>query len=989
MASRRILFSIFFLSGISGLIYESIWSHYLKLFLGHAAYAQTLVLAIFMGGMAVGAWTCGRYSHRWRNLLLAYALVEGFIGVSAFLFHDLFTWMVGFSFDAVLPSMGSVATIQAYKWILCGLLILPQSIMLGMTFPLMSGGALRQYPQEQGKTISLLYFVNSLGGAIGVLLSGFLTIRIIGLQGTLFFAGMINVLLAAVVWYLFRFSGKNEQGLPKKASESRPSDILVLMLVVSMLTGLASFVYEIAWIRMLSLVLGSSTHAFELMLSAFILGLALGGLWIRGRIDAIRDKVLFLGGVQVVMGLAVLATLPIYGNSFEMMKWLVSIIERTPSGYFAFNIASHGLAMLVMLPAAFCAGTTLPLITYVLLQRGTGEKAIGYVYGINTLGAILGIVLVVHLLIPALGLKGALISGTLVDIALGLFLIHRQRRALAVKWRAIVPSAAVASLLGAILFVEISPHKMVSGVYRDGNLLAAGSTIVQYADGKTASISVTSDLDNKYSLRTNGKTDGSIQMAKDGVPSFDEVTMTLIGAIPLLLRPEAETVAIIGFGTGMTTHTVLANPNIEKVDNVEIELEVIKAAGLFRPYNERAFTDSRSEIFIEDAKTFFSTRQKRYDIIISEPSNPWVSGTSGLFSEEFYKHIKRYLTKDGVIGQWLQVYEFDINLLASVIKALESQFNYYSIYAVDHGDLLIIGSDSVINEVTESDSFGSPEMVKDLARIGVRTPQDIRVRWIGDRKFFAPLFDSIRAPANSDFSPYLDQNAAKARFLKADAHEVFFPAQSMLPFRPLLKGREISSGSTDVTPTRLYPYSAQPFAATYIHRALTGVVPEILDRFPELDEEIKKIDIALEECQEMPEHGDRIYVALQLVSKVLPYLSPTELGEVFDAISRKQCGAVDHEHEIRWWRLLTSVAQRDTQKMWPDVDWLLQRPDLLSRARGSYLFGLGMLGLIADGDWKKAQDLWDDYSNNYLDPENVPFAYNYLHSVMQHNMSGK
>ena len=201
---RRMLFGIFTVSGFSGLIYESIWSHYLKLFLGHAAYAQTLVLAIFMGGMALGAWLAARHSVKVRNLLVAYAVVELLTGIIALVFHSLYTGATAFALDSIIPALGNASAINAFKWTLAALLILPQSILLGSTFPLISGGVIRRFPERSGETLAMLYFTNSLGAALGVLASGFVLIGLVGLPGTVMTAGLINVLLALFVWVLAR-----------------------------------------------------------------------------------------------------------------------------------------------------------------------------------------------------------------------------------------------------------------------------------------------------------------------------------------------------------------------------------------------------------------------------------------------------------------------------------------------------------------------------------------------------------------------------------------------------------------------------------------------------------------------------------------------------------------------------------------------------------------------------------------------------------------
>src|SRR5256712_5326505 len=305
--SRGAFYVLFTVSGFAGLIYESIWTHYLKLFLGHAAYAQSLVLVVFMGGMAAGAAWCGRFSERLANPLLGYALVEAAIGALALVFHPLFVATTDWSYDLLLPALGNEWSALAAKLALSCLLILPQSVLLGMTFPLMSAGLARAHPATQGEAIAMLYFTNSLGAAVGVLASGFVLIAWVGLPGTLRTAGVLNLLIGLTVWLLAR----PDADLPIRGT-ARADSSFTLLLSIAFFTGLASFIYEIVWIRMLSLVLGASTHSFELMLSTFILGLALGGLAVRRRVDRSASPEHFLGWVQVVMGMLALLTLPVY-----------------------------------------------------------------------------------------------------------------------------------------------------------------------------------------------------------------------------------------------------------------------------------------------------------------------------------------------------------------------------------------------------------------------------------------------------------------------------------------------------------------------------------------------------------------------------------------------------------------------------------------------------------------------------------------------------
>ncbi|MGH8650151.1 MAG: hypothetical protein ACREUP_12755, partial [Burkholderiales bacterium] len=352
-----LLFALFTLSGFTGLIYESIWSHYLKLFLGAASFAQSFVLAAFMGGMALGAWIASRATKRIVNLLAVYGWIEAAIGLAALVFHEAFVWLTQASLDSVIPALGSPLTVEIYKYTLCGVLIVPQTVLLGMTFPLMSGAVIRRSPQASGHHLAMLYFTNSIGAAAGALAAAFLLLGWIGMPGTMRMAGLLNLALAAAVLTVARAGEPQPPAAVPAAGAVPASGYLVrLFLAAAVVTGAASFIYELAWIRMLSLVLGSSFQAFELMLSAFITGLALGGLWIRRRIDHIADPVRFAGVVQLAMGLAALATIFVYHQSFDWMAWVLRVLQRNEESYPFFNLFSHAIAFAVMLPATFLAG---------------------------------------------------------------------------------------------------------------------------------------------------------------------------------------------------------------------------------------------------------------------------------------------------------------------------------------------------------------------------------------------------------------------------------------------------------------------------------------------------------------------------------------------------------------------------------------------------------------------------------------------------------
>jgi predicted membrane-bound spermidine synthase len=947
--SRGAFYVLFTASGCAGLIYESIWTHYLKLFLGHAAYAQSLVLAVFMGGMALGAALCARASARIANPLAAYAAIEALIGVLALAFHASFVAFTDWSYASLLPALGSDGFALAAKLALACLLIGPQSVLLGMTFPLMSAGLVRAHPASAGESIAMLYFTNSLGAAAGVLASGFWLIAWVGLPGTLRAAGMLNLAIAAVVWLLARPAAH----VPL-ARDSHGERQTGLMLGIAFLTGLASFIYEIVWIRMLTLVLGASTHAFELMLSTFILGLALGGWTIRRRVDAAPDARRLLGWVQLAMALAALTTLPVYDFTFGIMEALMGGLARTDSGYVLFNVSSQAIAALVMLPATFCAGMTLPLITGLLLRAGAGEGAIGRVYAANTLGAIAGVVLAVHVGLPLLGLKGTLMAGVFVDAALGLLLLRSSPK---FSWA----TAACALLFLAVgLGVQLDAHKMTAGVFRHGELATSRDAEILYQkDGKTATVHLVRYAGEDVSLRTNGKSDGSINLDPRGERGTDEITMVLTGALPLALKPQARSAAVIGIGTGLTTHTLLQSLDIERVETVEIEAAMVQAARGFMPRNSAAFADPRGSIKIDDAKGFFAARQRRYDLIVSEPSNPWVSGVSGLFTREFYRRVRTHLEPGGLLVQWMQLYEIDASLVASVMRALGDEFPHYAVFAASDHDLLIVAAGEPLPLPPRAEVFEHPGVAKELWTVHLLNIGDFDARYLGSRATLEPLFASYGMPANSDYAPVLDLNAARHRFTEKHAGDIVALLNLEVPLLELLEpARSRRAPNPLFRGAYAFERTENARLAWYARDFLIGRLPAPEAVPTQLQKDLELLKLRLLECREPRDLDVWLHSALRVARALNPYLAPEDAGAVWSRIAQSPCHRTLHEFQRQWLGLFRAVGLRDAAGMAALASGLLETQAGMSREARTYLLMAAMAGHIAGAGRERARDLW-------------------------------
>ena len=966
---RALYFAIFAISGFSGLIYESIWSHYLKLFLGHAAYAQSLVLIIFMGGMALGSWLASRYSERRRSPLLLYAGAELIVGLVALAFHGLFTSTIEGFYTAILPSVESPFIGISLKWVAASTLIMPQSILLGMTFPLMSAGIIRRYPDTPGGSIAMLYFTNSIGAAIGVLASGFWLIGLFGLPGTMLTAGLMNIGLAVIVWMLVRLD-PTPSTAPVKADAAgdSTSTLKKLFLLAAFITGAASFIYEISWIRMLSLVLGATTHSFELMLSAFITGLAFGGLWIKRRIDRIESPVRFSGYVQLIMGTLAVLTLPVYVLSFGSMEWLLGELPRTDAGYSKFTFASHAIALMVMLPTTFMAGMTLPLFTYVLIRKGNGEASIGQVYAANTIGAIAGVLFAVHIGLPLLGLKSLIVFGAALDILLGLVLLFRFAESGSRRLELRTVGASLVVVVLTVSMANLDKDMLVSGIYRTGSSTAgAGAEVVYYADGKTATVSLVATPDGHVSLSTNGKSDAAIDLFAETSYDGDEITMTLLGALPMAYMPGATTAANIGLGSGMTSHTMLGYENIRQLDTIEIEPAMAEAASGFGNFVARAFNDPRGRIHIEDAKTYFSLNNSIYDIIVAEPSNPWVSGVSSLFTTEFYATVTRYIVEGGLFVQWIQLYEFDNGLAESILKAMSENFSDFVIYTTNNGDLVVIARNGGAIGRPDWPAMFAAGVKEQLAKYGIRNAADIEFRRLVDRTTLSPLLTASEVPANSDYYPYVDLNAGQARFKKSKARMFDEWSAAPVPVLEILQGHPavFEDLTIDQNKLRLRLHNEARWQFEYL---VNNAVPEDLEAVSssmsaDARAAVDRVQSALQQCESYTVADSLRFAVHDLMIRPLPFLSAAQASQLVSTAATAVCPDEPENAAIEWLRLYRAVADKNPAGMLDAGRAVLAIQEEVPDVMREYALASALLGAISTGRTGDGAELWHEWAD--------------------------
>src|SRR5688572_965446 len=316
-----------------------------------------------------------------------------------------------------------------------------------------------------------------------------------------------------------------------------------------------------------------------------------------------------------------------------------------------------------------------------------------------------------------------------------------------------------------------------SGVYRTGRILEPSDwTMVYHRDGRTATVSVRRSKQGHLVLATNGKPDASLSrrwfsadtLSPNRPPlQSDEQTQLLLPIMALAHRPAAQMIGVIGHGSGITSQVLLGAPSVRQVTTIEIEPEMVRASMAFFPFNRRVFEDPRSRIVIDDARAFFARSSEPFDLIVSEPSNPWVSGVSGLFTKEFYARVRQHLAQDGIFAQWLQLYEMNDELVRSVLAALQSAFPLYEVYIVGQTDIVVIATAGTAMPSPDWSIVKTPAIQQDLSRVAEVTPEALKGLHLVGSRLLEPFVQP--AQANSDFAPILDLEAERARYVDQSA----------------------------------------------------------------------------------------------------------------------------------------------------------------------------------------------------------------------------
>ncbi len=774
--SVPVLLGLFLLSGVSGLVYQVIWARQLTLIFGATSPAITTVLAAFMLGLALGSYAAGRWASQWGHPLRAYALIELGIGTYAVAFPLLLSGLQVIHIPLFRLLVDAPLTLIAVRVALAAGLLLPPTALMGASLPVLARAVIRD-PAGTGRGAGTLYGLNALGAAAGVYLVTFFLIPTVGLIKGSLVAASLNFVVAAGAWAWARDRrGEATPAAMVPRAAASTGDVWVFLAYGC--SGFAALGYEVVWTRLLVLVFGSSVYAFAVMLASFLFGLGLGGLlggWVAERA---RNRFLVAAWLQVIICLCVLAGIP----WFDRLPQLFLEAFRVSAGeWAALTTLEFAMASGVMILPTTAMGATFPLVAHLLGTRGGPEHVVGSAYTVNTCGAILGAAVTGFALIPWLGFRGSLLVLTGLSAAAACLLLLPSPtgwRRWAVPVPAIVVLAVVAALPAWNARVLSSGVYLYADQYGGGQFerLVNGERLLFYREGATATVAV---MAGRYRfLRINGKTDAG--------DSPDNLTERLLAHVPLLLHGDPHSVLVVGLGTGITLGAALLHP-IDQADVIEVSPEVVEASGFFTEANGRALKDLRARLRLLDARTWLAATNARYDVIISEPSNPWQTGNASLFTVDHYRLTRSRLNRDGVFCQWLPFYRMDEADFKAAIRTFQSVFSNTTVW-LSGGDVLLVGGpDQLLVDPTRFMARAGAEAVaQSLQGIGITDGPALLGFFLLDPQRVREYTGA--GPLHTDDYPLLEFSGPKTLY-RESAPQIarrlkLLAAESALPLRP-------------------------------------------------------------------------------------------------------------------------------------------------------------------------------------------------------------
>ncbi|MCB9674982.1 MAG: fused MFS/spermidine synthase [Alphaproteobacteria bacterium] len=790
------LLPLFFVSGATALVYQTLWNRDLHLVFGTSTFAIATVLSAFMAGLALGGAVMARYADRAPRPLAMYGGLEVVIGLYAL----AFPWIVDVARSVYLSTWHALepgpVLFGLLQFSIVGVTLLLPTAAMGATLPLLARFATSRLGAA-GDRIGTLYSVNTAGAVFGTWFAGFVLLPAAGLWLTTICAAMANLALGAAAIGLDVWAGADRARVEVKDDLERPFTPNLGPVALALgLAGFSSLVYEVAWTRLLGLMVGASVYAFSVMLLAFLVGIAIGGKIGGPLADRALGKVgphgvlWVLGGVEC--GVAVMS----YGLMYvfpELPFWYVWTFDLlgakdSPTMMWVTSLVVSGV---VMTPPAVLMGIAFPVaVRAVVGDSDALGGPVGNVYAANTVGGMVGAFAAGFVLLPNVGVQTTIFVAAMVNLlAAGAALYAARDAEPSEAWLAGPGSMVVATFAFLLLPPPWDPLLMTSGMYHYVTEFSDHSRagileysielydLVYYEEGLSTVVTVARNKESgNMWLANNGKVDAST--------TTDMPTQVLCSLLPMQFAQTTDEVLVIGLASGITAGAVTQLEGLGRLDIVELEPAIERAAREFGSWNNYVLDDPRVHLLANDGRNhLLLTPEQSYDVIVSEPSNPWITGVSNLFTREFWEMGKKRLKPGGVWSQWVQMYGMDDNDLKSLLHTFATVYPHVILYAtIEDADLVLVGSDAPL--VPDIDKakwlFAQRNVRHQLQEVDITDPYAIVSMYQMNRDEILAATEG--SPMNTDDNMRIEYNAPLN--LHRDTHDenmVFMLRNARLP----------------------------------------------------------------------------------------------------------------------------------------------------------------------------------------------------------------
>ena len=770
---------------MAALVYELIWFRYLTLVFGASLYALSAVLCAFMLGLASGAWLMGQVLSKNgvpKRLILWYGFFEGLIGLYALSF-PLGLELLEKIYPLILPVDGQAGLgLHVMEFILGTLLMLPATLLMGATLPLVGYWVVKNEKDQILSRLSRFYGWNTMGAVFGCLFTQFFAIQYWGVQGAVRIGVVLNVLVFLVCLAYGRIFLKGEIKYPsnlkkkteKLSDQDRPTqEITFLIFVMFFYSGMASLSSEILWTRILVFPMGTTLYSFALILATFLSGIAIGSLFSKrllGESKWVHQFIL----IEIFIGLFCIGVLPLLENLTEWTsladRFFYSLENSPEKTLFIRFLFAFGL---IFIPT-FGFGLLFPLANQIYsLNLKSVSKALGNTYCINTLGAVSGTILTPFVFIPLFGIRLSIYLIYSVMILFGVFVLAKFRNQSPFLKSASLGATFVLLIFGKTFFVpDVKTEK--SGVHNlarlEINVPEERIRLLDYKEGEFSTISVVEDKESgNRTIYMDGFSTATVSRSFSG-----STYMQAMGFVPMTLHPSPKNVLVIGFGTGNTLGIVSLFPNAN-VHGVEIDKNILKFSKWFSNWNHDVLQRPNTKIFIQDGRAFLRWSNIRYDVIIMEPMSPLQAGVVNLYSKEFYDLALSHLKEDGILVQWLPLHlvgREDARLITRTFKNVFPEFSVWNSFLTRIVFLVGSREKMVIDKNLFDKRMGNLELKKVAKEMKVVSFLDFADFFLSDGDYLTGFLES--AGEITDDKPLLEfSNVSLLPPMKWETDEIF------------------------------------------------------------------------------------------------------------------------------------------------------------------------------------------------------------------------